>query len=245
MTEEEKLIDEIFYCPNCSEKGNCKTIIESQKVHPFQNPEPFTGDIAKSKVLVISSNPSISNQEVYPSKEWTKEAIRDFFINRFNTDNKYVRDYKYVLIDDKNKTYADDWVRYWSSIRNRVAELYGRPVDTVIPGVDYTLTELVHCKSRSEIGVNEALLECTNRYFEKLIEISGAKVIVVVGNLAANFIKNKYNISELVDKDVEIGNRKFDFIFIEHPNSRTNGPKRLVEIPEIESKLPYFNKKLG
>ena len=72
MTEEEKLIDEIFFCPNCSEKGNCKTIIESQKVHPFQNPEPFTGDIAKSKVLVISSNPSISNQEVYPSKEWTK-----------------------------------------------------------------------------------------------------------------------------------------------------------------------------
>jgi hypothetical protein len=85
-------------------------------------------------------------------------------------------------LDADLKTYGPI-VRYWSSIQNRAEELLGREAR---PGIDYALSEIVHCKSESEEGVKEALITCANRYMMKLLSCSGAIVLVLVGDKVLN-----------------------------------------------------------
>lgn len=68
-------------------------------------------------------------------------------------------------------------VSFWSQVRNRARELLERDVDE---GVDYALTEVVHCKSRSETDIEEALTRCAKRYLRQVVELSGAKVIIIL-----------------------------------------------------------------
>jgi hypothetical protein len=75
-------------------------------------------------------------------------------------------------------------VQYWSCIRNRAAELLGREA---VPGVDYTLSEIVHCKSVGENGVKSALKICASRYPPRLLRYSSASVVVIVGGKALRY----------------------------------------------------------
>jgi hypothetical protein len=75
-------------------------------------------------------------------------------------------------------------VRYWSSIRNGASELFNRDA---VPGVDYALSEIVHCKSRNEVGVQEALNQRAGRYLMKLLSCSRADVLVLVGRKTLNY----------------------------------------------------------
>src|SRR5574344_2843407 len=340
MTAEE-LITEIFHCPNCVENKNCPPNSTGQKVQPFINPEPFLGDIANSKILVISETPLMYNNEVYPSKEWSEDKIIDFFKNRFDKNKKYVKEYRYIWVnkkdavppaeekhelvenneeeeeyeeeeeeeEDNHKVLTDAekaerleytkqllamraeerakdaerWAKYaaeeaalekkaarakkaaqkraaaraaedatpevythrsilhWSSIRKTVAKLYGRSVDDVIPGVDYAMTEIVHCKTTETFCKNKPYSECTDRYLDKLVGVSGAKVILVVGGVASRIVRRRYHIAKdknRIKKDVEINGRKFDFIFIADPSSLF--PRKIEKIHETAEELPYF-----
>lgn len=49
-----------------------------------------------------------------------------------------------------------DWVRFWAAVRKQAFRLLGH---LAVPGVDYAMTEVVHCKSAGERGVADAL--CT------------------------------------------------------------------------------------
>jgi hypothetical protein len=61
---------------------------------------------------------------------------------------------------------ADDpAVRFWSAVKQRAKELL--PEESVRPGLDYALTEVVRCKSREEVGVAEAAAVCSNRYLRE------------------------------------------------------------------------------
>ena len=51
-------------------------------------------------------------------------------------------------------------VAYWVAVRARAREL----IPEAIPGRDYALTEVVHCKSEDEIGVFSASAECTSKH---------------------------------------------------------------------------------
>jgi uracil-DNA glycosylase len=345
MTAEE-LISEIFHCPNCVENKNCPQNSTGQKVQPFINPEPFLGDIANSKILVISETPLIYNNEVYPSKEWAEDEIIDFFKNRFDKNKKYVKEYRYIWVnkkddkppadeknelaeDEENENEEDDeedeedednhkvltdaekaerleytkqllamraeeraenaerWAKYaaeeaalekkaarakkaaekraaaraaedakpevyahrsilhWSSIRKTVAKIYGRSVDNVIPGADYAMTEIVHCKTKETFCKNKPHSECADRYLDKLVGVSGAKVILVVGAAAEKIVRRRYHIAndkQKVKKDVEINGRKFDFIFIANPCSF---PMAIDKNHEIADEFPYFRAKLA
>ncbi|MDB6160426.1 MAG: hypothetical protein JWO04_4132 [Gammaproteobacteria bacterium] len=75
-------------------------------------------------------------------------------------------------------------VRFWAAIRARAAELYRVKAKTLSPGQDFAITELVHCKSRNELGVQGAISECLKMHWEPTMRLAAARVIVVLGDVA-------------------------------------------------------------
>jgi len=197
----------------------CYRIVHSQhleNITNFQLPEPWSGYIGSAPILFISSNPSISQEEIFPTWEWDNEDIADFFRNRFGGG-------KQLWIKDGTKSLRKDggygqWTRFWAGVKGRARELLEREP---VPGVDYALTELVHCKSRQEEGVQEALDKCTNLYLDKVIEISGARILVGLGGLAREVLAIRYGLSSCkkVFGPLEIGGRKRLVTFLPHPNA--------------------------
>ncbi len=195
----------------------CDEIIDFQRVqgakvqNDFQIPEPWSGDIINAPILIISSNPAYSNIELYPNLSWPKPIIADFFINRFKD-----RGPKYSWVFN-NKVLNKDGtrgrtVRYWASIRNRVKELLGYVPK---PGIDYCITELVHCKSSQQIGVASALPECIKRFWVGKTSVSGAKVIIAIGSFVRNYFNGQNNINGV------------PVIYLPHPNAFQ--PKKLSD----------------
>lgn len=82
-----------------------------------------------------------------------------------------------------------NYQRFWGGINSLAKEL----IDSPVPGEDYALTEVVHCKSRKEVGVEDkkrrrlagALYPCARRYLKQIIAVSQARVVVVVGRPAS------------------------------------------------------------
>ena len=216
---------------NPDSSSSCSLIVDSQKDHEvevkkdFQLPEPWTGDIINAPILVISSNPGYSKEEIYPDFTWPKPMIADFFMNRFQDRGSrysWVYDNK-VLNNDGERGIS---VRYWSSIRARVKELLG----SAKPGIDYCITEIVHCKSSSEKGVENALPKCSDLYLERKIKISDAKFIIGVGEFVKKYFKEVKYINGI------------PITYLPHPNAfkpktflKTHTEERLDEIKSILS----------
>ena len=200
-----------------NENHPCNGIVNFQReqgakaVEDFQIPEPWSGDILNAPILIISSNPAYSKNELFPDLLWPEPMIADFFINRFKDRGK---EYSWVF---QNKVLNKDGtrgrsVRYWAHIRNRVKELLGYEPK---PGIDYCLTELVHCKSSGQIGVERALRMCTEKFFKSIINISSAKIIIAIGSFVrdCNYFNGNQNINGI------------PVIYLPHPNARM--PRRL------------------
>ena len=183
----------------------------AQNINDFQLPEPWNGDIVNAPILIISSNPAYSSFELYPTLNWPNPMIADFFINRFKDRGKY----SWVL---NNKVLNKDGtrsktVRYWSSIQKRIEEILGRNAK---PGIDYCITELVHCKSSNEKGVKKALPVCAGNFCCDILKITGAKLIIVIGSIAKNYIKANC-----------ISPNGIPMIYLPHPNAR--GKKKVSD----------------
>lgn len=143
--------------------------------------------------MVISSNPGLGKNEVIPTKSWSLDLAIDFYQNRFNSGYKWVSDLSPL---QDNKEYHDRKISNWTQTQNRMKYILGNDVEI---GIDYTLLELVHCKSCREKGVTKALNECTRRYFERIMSLSPAKVFVVTGYHAINFFCNEFKITSRDD----------------------------------------------
>jgi len=172
----------------------CNKIVDFQRANgsvnliDFQLPEPWSGDIINAPILFISSNPGFSDLELYPTLKWPDPMIADFFMNRFKDRGiKYSWVYNSTILLKNGKRGKS--VHYWTSVKNRATELLGR---TAIPGADYCNTELVHCKSSGEIGVRDALPECTNRFLDgsMVTGLSGAKIIIGIGDFVRKYFNN-------------------------------------------------------
>jgi hypothetical protein len=101
----------------------------------------------------------------------------------------------------------------------------------VTPGVDFALTEVVHCKSLKERGVSEALDFCSERYLEKVIAIAAAKVLIVYGKHAADAIRGRFG-SMMIPLEhglslISIRDIPRMLVFLPHPNRP--GPKKTLE----------------
>jgi hypothetical protein len=207
-------------CEIAGPGGPCSIIVNSQGVanwKEFQVPEPWSGDLVRAPILFLSSNPNISTTEAFPNLSWDDSAILQFFNGRFQ--GHWIRDGKFPRNNDG--TYGQA-VRYWSSIRNRASELViGRPAE---PGIDFALSELVHCKSRNEAGVQSALSNCAGRYLKRLLSCSGAVVVVLVGRKALDYWNSQSlglpNVPETEGTDFEeVAGRDRLFVFLPHPAS--------------------------
>src|ERR1700730_14295793 len=80
-----------------------------------------------------------------------------------------------------------------AEVRGRAAELY--ETQNVTPGRDYVLSEVVHCKSRENEGVELAVEECADRYLSRVLSCAAAKIVVVLGKITARIMADRYGIS--------------------------------------------------
>src|SRR5258708_28952120 len=169
MSEVWQLLGEIVHCSIANEirSGNshvsipCRESASVQTGVAFQLPEPWSGQIDIAPLLFISSNPSIDEHEDYPDESWESPRTADFFDNRFTPASGWVKDGLYPR--QRDGSWSKDWVRFWASARGRAREILRRKIE---PGIDFALTEVVHCKSRKERGVAEARDECSDRYLQ-------------------------------------------------------------------------------
>ncbi|MBE7084203.1 MAG: hypothetical protein E7373_06365 [Clostridiales bacterium] len=221
MTKETKvLLLEIATCPIKNSFVDCKTIKSVQDDNEtFQCAEAWNGDIENAKILFISSNPSYDKKETekldnpYPNIQMTKgEELIDFFKNRFsNTDWKaYPKFWKRIA----------KFVTFIPEYKNKDKKVFFQEF--------VASTEIVHCKSTNEIGVNESCGKCFTLWTKKILSRFNGKYIVLVGKFAC-------------DRDFEIKRIIKDKIVImtEHPNSRIKGNTDKVRqesfIKQIES----------
>jgi hypothetical protein len=233
---------------NCSELRRatnsshpCHRIVNCQAgSEEFQLPEPWTGHLSSAPILFISSNPSINEEEAYPTTLWNNNVVTDFFEYRFDVNRPWTKNGRYVLLKDR-RTYNTHWVRFWASVRKRAEELLGRAAS---PGQDYAITEVVHCKSRAETGVSEALSTCSEKWLEPILENSAANIVVLLGNRARDVCCKLWEINweRTVHFNVIAGNRPRAIVILPHPNAFK--PKKITdyanaeEIKELRILLP-------
>lgn len=198
----------------------CREIVLSQgapSLATHQVPEPWTGHIATAPILFVSSNPSISMDEEYPSGSWDDSDIIEFFEGRFDGDDPRIRGGIYGRGLDG--TYPKRGTSFWIAVRARAAELLQCPPT---PGEDYVLTEVVHCKSLKEAGVPSALRFCAGRYLGEVIAASGARVIVILGTAARDAFHLTFG--SAVEHDpfpvLSAGGQPRSLAFLPHPASR-------------------------
>ena len=219
------LILKITHCPEINKcltdeiNHPCAEIVHAQEIYDvldFQVPEPWSGRIKTAPILFISSNPSICDDENFPRGSWSDEDIVDYFQNRFGEG-------KEPWIVDGTKSLRKDGsygraTMFWAGVKARARELMEREP---VPGLNYALTELVHCKSRQELGVPEALDKCVSLYLNKVLTASGAKVLIGLGALAKEVLCREYNLpkKQVVVGPLDICEQQRMVTFLSHPNA--------------------------
>ena len=198
----------------------------------YQVPEPWTGHIETAPILFIGSNPGIHQIEYFPRNDWSDPNTIDFFTCRFDRDAGYTYQKpnggaQYVKVYGPGGTpeTAGHWVRFWSMIKNHATViLQDRPV----PGIDYAITEMVHCKSNNEAGVRAALSHCSQKWMPAVMEHSGAAIVVLLGDHARDAAAGLWGLdpSQRVQFDILIAGWKRAAVILPHPNFRG---KRKIE----------------
>ena len=229
----------------------CSEIVGSQQVaEPYrQVPEGWAGNLRDARVVFVSSNPSISQPgpgqsadqvEPFPTASSSDDQIVEFIGRRFDqtvVPMPWVRDDRSRLRDG---TYWHRPTRFWVAIRARARELLGDDAD---PARNYVMTEVVHCKSRQEIGVAAAASTCAQRYLDDILRLSAAPLIAVVGKKAHAALtawlpglpKPPYITG------AEVGGQPRTLVYVSHPSSwgepktisKLHGPGRLAELRTI------------
>jgi hypothetical protein len=128
--------------------------------------------------IFISSNPSIGDDnEAFGAS--SNDALWDSHHYAFGGGKrKYIIDGIFPANGGKLKRVA-----YWVAVKARASEL----IPHAVPGRDYVLTEVVHCKSKGEIGVRRAASTSWDLHSEPVLALSPAAVVIVVGQVAREF----------------------------------------------------------
>ena len=110
----DNLLLEITRCPNLVEARSdcshaCACIVQSQRcgVDEFQVPEPWSGHIDTAPILFVGSNPSISQDNEFPNRDWSDSKTISYFQGRFDKECTWVTPEKF------NK------VPFWTGVRAR------------------------------------------------------------------------------------------------------------------------------
>jgi uracil-DNA glycosylase len=234
---------DIIYCSNIEQyyskkDNNCSDIIRSQKRGQkimFQIPEPFSGEIDKAKILIIGSNPSIDleQNELFPTYEWDENSTIEYFYKRYE---KNFRNGTHKIMKDGSYRH----VPYLSAVKARVSEIFKLINKEFTPGIDYCLTEIVHCKSNNEKGVGKAVVVC-NKYLKKIIKLSPASFLMIVGRTAQKSFCEQYKLEKYLNKKVSdpviIEGKERLMYFIPAPNARGIKKKMNYYLEEKDIKI--------
>jgi len=126
-------------------------------------------------------------------------------------------------------------------VRKLADGMLGRNVsETPIPGVDYALTEIVHCQANGEDGVREARRTCAERYLDSILEVAAkARIIALLGAHAVGTFNERYDLklkaSAGMNRDgtysgvceTRLGDMDRLVVALPHPDSR--GKRRLTD----------------
>lgn len=221
-----------------------------------QIPEPYNGNPITSKLIFISSNPSIGEIEDNPRVTWNYNDIRDFFNERFypqspDSISPYVyhpeNSYKYyprslagkgdIKSSDMTRGYSKRPVPFWRNAAKIAELLLGKGATLQ----DCLLTELVHCKSKSEIGVPQAMNTCLERFLGGFLDMitavhkvdSGRQIVAIVTGKktfdAMNSYADKNNYPKLSKNGVTVwtvNNREINLIPAKHLSNYVADPDR-------------------
>ena len=173
MEESDKLLLEIARCREAVDAryerlNSCHTVVNSLPGFLFHCPEPWSGDIDKAELLVISSNPSFDPEEKWPLSDVNDKEIIDFFKNR-----KYKMDNMHWWM---TFTYAGHILRCSrDEAQKRVVSL-----------------PIVHCASKGEEGVSFSAPKCSKAYFARIMSFFKGSKIIVSGVSAKYMFKEMY-----------------------------------------------------
>lgn len=202
----------------CAEILSCQRVTE---LADLQVPEPWNGDLRSAPLLFLSSNPSINELEEYPRWDTPDEEIMDFFEHRFGYGRKaWVSEGKRGLHRDGSYGRATP---YWCEVKKRADEIFERETTA---GIDYALSEVVHCKSRDMIGVKGAAETCTQRYLQRVLDAAGAKVVAVVGEQTRRVVEQRLGIQMGEKRLLELNGKVYLFL----PAPGSNQPRKLERI---------------
>ena len=176
-----------------------------------QVPEAWVGNLETAKILVVSSNPTISTPEktgtgeVYPlagftdlaesHPDWADDNVRviDFQTQRLNQNREkpfvttgaqsLSEDGLYRGGDRANSTEVSQ--KYWTAAFGQAIDLLGESFSL---DSDLCLTEIVHCKSKGEKGVSKAAPLCSQKYFHRILNGSTARLLIVGGAKARDIV---------------------------------------------------------
>jgi uracil-DNA glycosylase len=239
--------------------GGCRRIVECQKaprLSHFHLPEPWNGRLTTALILFVSSNPSLNQDELFPTWNWSDLDTIDFFEERFTSERGWVRNGRTLLRD--GTFYSKKRVRFWSAMQNRASELLSTSGSPARPGIDFAITEAVRCKSTGEHGVAEALAACSGRYLERTLSLSGARVIVGVGETAICALRVLLSLpapeqSPMIGRKplygiagpIPVGGRGRHFAFLPHPSSAYRKTFATCLLPDELSTLQTAIRNVG
>lgn len=248
----------------------CHKVVMTQKAmlqgneNMRQRPEPWIGNLQNSQVLFVSSNPSISDdpdvsiRENFPTFGISEDESADFFINRFDGNSetphatfnfKKFANFLFRSNDGKYRGKGNSFnkpIETWQGVYERAKEILGESCD---PTENYALTEVVKCKSKKEEGVKEASATCIKNWMQKVMDVSPAKLVVIIGAPARNNFAHK--IADLGSdfgtdsrgyeqlgqrgralRDIKIsdfGGKRRVYVFNWHPTSMIPNKKELLQ----------------
>ena len=191
-------------------------------------PEPWSGHLDRAPILFVSSNPGADAEGALVSdasftSAWSTEEIVSCYDDPFEPWRKPgIADGVYMT--DRSGNPGAKAIRYWVWARARARELLER---APVPGVDYALTEVVHCGSQHEVGVAEAFSTCVDRYFERVLNTAAATVVICVGAWASEAFKRALGVNpDHHTEPAEIAGRRRFIVSVPHPG-RFGTPKSL------------------
>lgn len=235
-----QLLCEMVRCPEVLKAGAddahpCSPIVKFQDriAGEFQPPTPWVGRLSEAPILFIGSNPNISGTEHYPKVGAEDEEVISFFDRAFEGEDAQIRDGI-----RPRKSDGSSWVRTWAGVRGRARELLDREPR---PGRDYAMTEIVHCRSWDEIGVDKARDHCADLYLDRILKVSPAKVIIGFGAHVNQWLSQRWDLNEGLLSRVTIQGIIRFVALLPHPTSY--GPKTFRSV--MPDELPVLKAALA
>ena len=149
-------------------------------------PDPWMGHLAGARILFVGSNPAAGEQGALPGPdEAITSGARDdvllaYYDGAFDAGQVPGVVDGTVYVDETGNRQSS---RYSVWAKRIAGELLGNE-ELLRPGVDYAMTEVVHCASKDQFGTWDAAQTCAERYLSRLLEVSCAGVVVVAGAVA-------------------------------------------------------------